>query len=201
MRCWKRRAISRRSLHAWSGRYTSLRANICRCLLQRLRSPLHGLPSPALCFLNPAQETVKDGNIFRGWDGYLGKQASSGAIRRINRFREADRMFSASSVTSGQASTFNNTGAAATNKVWAHALVTLNHIEPSHVMARDVVHIVRGAFLRVLVVVLSSLLLVSDCSQMFICAYFPGGRKQQLWYECEGEEQARRRWRAQARSR
>lgn len=52
------------------------------------------------------QETVKDGNILRGWDGYLGKQASSGAIRRINRFREADRMFSASSVTSGQASTF-----------------------------------------------------------------------------------------------
>ena len=58
------------------------------------------------------QETVKDGNIFRGWDGYLGKQASSGAIRRINRFREADRMFSASSVTSGQASSF--TAAAAT---------------------------------------------------------------------------------------
>ena len=53
------------------------------------------------------QETVKDGNILRGWDSYHGKQASSGAIRRINRFREADRMFSASSVTSGQASTFN----------------------------------------------------------------------------------------------
>jgi len=52
------------------------------------------------------EETLKDGNILRGWDGYLGKQASSGAIRRINRFREADRMFSASSVTSGQASTF-----------------------------------------------------------------------------------------------
>ena len=51
------------------------------------------------------QETVKDGNILRGWDSYLGKQASSGAIRRINRFREADRMFSGSSVTSGQAST------------------------------------------------------------------------------------------------
>ena len=53
------------------------------------------------------QETVKDGNILRGWDSYLGTQASSGAIRRINRFREADRMFSASSVTSGQVSTFN----------------------------------------------------------------------------------------------
>merc|ERR1712039_185571 len=52
------------------------------------------------------QETVKDGNILRGWDGYLGKQASSGAIRRINRFREADRMFSASSVTTGQQSAF-----------------------------------------------------------------------------------------------
>jgi len=39
----------------------------------------------------------------RGWDGYLGKQASSGAIRRINRYREADRMFSFSSVTTGQA--------------------------------------------------------------------------------------------------
>ena len=50
-----------------------------------------------------AQETVKDGNILRGWDSYLGKQASSGAIRRINRFREADRLFSASSLTSGQA--------------------------------------------------------------------------------------------------
>jgi hypothetical protein len=56
------------------------------------------------------QETVKDGNILRGWDSYLGKQASSGAIRRINRFREADRMFSASSVTSGQTSSFNATG-------------------------------------------------------------------------------------------
>ena len=52
------------------------------------------------------QETVKDGNILRGWDGYLGKQASSGAIRRINRFREADRMFSASSVTSSGQSGF-----------------------------------------------------------------------------------------------
>jgi hypothetical protein len=48
------------------------------------------------------QETVKDGNILRGWDGYLGKQASSGAIRRINRFREADRLFSASSATAQQ---------------------------------------------------------------------------------------------------
>lgn len=52
---------------------------------------------------------MKDGNILRGWDGYLGTQASSGAIRRINRFREADRMFSSSSVTSGQASTFTAT--------------------------------------------------------------------------------------------
>jgi len=48
------------------------------------------------------QETVKDGNILRGWDGYLGKQASSGAIRRINRFREADRLFSQSSATAQQ---------------------------------------------------------------------------------------------------
>lgn len=48
------------------------------------------------------QETVKDGNILRGWDSYLGKGASSGAIRRINRFREADRLFSGSSVTSGK---------------------------------------------------------------------------------------------------
>jgi len=62
------------------------------------------------------QETVKDGNILRGWESYLGKQASSGAIRRINRFREADRMFSASSVTSGQASTFSGTAAAASTK-------------------------------------------------------------------------------------
>lgn len=61
-----------------------------------------------------AQETVKDGNILRGWEGYMGQQASSGAIRRINRFREADRMFSASSLTSGQASTFAAGGAAGT---------------------------------------------------------------------------------------
>ena len=47
------------------------------------------------------QETLKEGNILRGWEGYLGTQSSSGAIRRINRFREADRMFSGSSVTSG----------------------------------------------------------------------------------------------------
>jgi len=60
------------------------------------------------------QETVKDGNILRGWEGYMGQQASSGAIRRINRFREADRMFSASSLTSGQASTFAAGGAAGT---------------------------------------------------------------------------------------
>merc|ERR1719316_2357663 len=53
------------------------------------------------------QETVKDGNILRGWDGYLGKQASSGAIRRINRFREADRLFSASSATSAQSAAFS----------------------------------------------------------------------------------------------
>tara|TARA_B110001452_G_C14982847_1_gene343551 strand:- start:7 stop:300 length:294 start_codon:yes stop_codon:yes gene_type:complete len=53
-----------------------------------------------------SQETLKDGNILRGWEGYLGKQASSGAIRRINRFREADRMFSASSVTSGATAAF-----------------------------------------------------------------------------------------------
>ncbi|KAL1500569.1 hypothetical protein AB1Y20_013224 [Prymnesium parvum] len=58
------------------------------------------------------EETLKDGNILRGWDGYLGKQASSGAIRRINRFRDSDRMFSASSVTSGQASAFTAAKAA-----------------------------------------------------------------------------------------
>ena len=61
----------------------------------------------ALAFFR-SQETVKDGNILRGWDSYQGGTGqSSGAIRRINRFREADRMFSASSVTSGQQSTFN----------------------------------------------------------------------------------------------
>ena len=59
------------------------------------------------------QETLKDGNILRGWEGYLGKQASSGAIRRINRFREADRMFSASSVTSGSNATFTGKATAA----------------------------------------------------------------------------------------
>jgi chromatin modification-related protein EAF6 len=46
------------------------------------------------------EETLEMGNILRGWDGYLGTQNSSGAIRRINRFRESDRFFSASSVTS-----------------------------------------------------------------------------------------------------
>ena len=74
------------------------------------------------------QETVKDGNILRGWDGYLGKGASSGAIRRINRFREADRMFSASSVTSGQASTFNKQ---ADSKVCAAAGVPPSARPPS----------------------------------------------------------------------
>ena len=69
--------------------------------LRRIEKQIYDLEGEYL------QETVKDGNILRGWDSYLGKQASSGAIRRINRFREADRMFSASSVTSGQASTFN----------------------------------------------------------------------------------------------
>ena len=72
-------------------------------------TPRH-MPSSPGVLTNGHQETLKDGNILRGWDGYLGKQASSGAIRRINRFREADRMFSASSVTSGQASTFATAG-------------------------------------------------------------------------------------------
>ena len=69
--------------------------------LRRIEKQIYDLEGEYL------QETVKDGNILRGWDSYMGKQASSGAIRRINRFREADRMFSASSVTSGQASTFS----------------------------------------------------------------------------------------------
>ena len=62
--------------------------------LRRIEKQIYDLEGEYL------QETVKDGNILRGWDSYHGKQASSGAIRRINRFREADRMFSASSVTS-----------------------------------------------------------------------------------------------------
>lgn len=49
------------------------------------------------------EETLQASNILRGWDGYLGTQNSSGAIRRINRFREADRLFSMSSVTSNAA--------------------------------------------------------------------------------------------------
>merc|ERR1712070_191426 len=61
------------------------------------------------------QETLKDGNALRGWDGYLGKQASSGAIRRINRYREADRMFSFSSVTTGQAAYVTKAAAAQAN--------------------------------------------------------------------------------------
>ena len=75
--------------------------------LRRIEKQIYDLEGEYL------QETVKDGNILRGWDSYHGKQASSGAIRRINRFREADRMFSASSVTSGQASTFNAASQAA----------------------------------------------------------------------------------------
>ena len=59
------------------------------------------------------QETVKDGNILRGWEGYLGTQASSGAIRRINRFREADRLFSGSSATAPPATGFERKGNAA----------------------------------------------------------------------------------------
>ena len=58
------------------------------------------------------QETLKEGNILRGWEGYLGTQSSSGAIRRINRFREADRMFSGSSCTSGASASFGPAEAA-----------------------------------------------------------------------------------------
>ena len=58
------------------------------------------------------QETLKEGNILRGWEGYLGTQSSSGAIRRINRFREADRMFSGSSCTSGASASFGPAKAA-----------------------------------------------------------------------------------------
>lgn len=74
------------------------------------------------------QETLKDGNILRGWDGYLGKQASSGAIRRINRFREADRMFSASSVTSGQASTFTAAKVSSARRASPHGGTPATHV-------------------------------------------------------------------------
>merc|ERR1712216_1049892 len=33
------------------------------------------------------QDTLHTGNVVCGWDGYLGTRKSSGAIRRINRFR------------------------------------------------------------------------------------------------------------------
>mmetsp|Transcript_10623 Transcript_10623/g.27556 ORF Transcript_10623/g.27556 Transcript_10623/m.27556 type:complete len:115 (-) Transcript_10623:275-619(-) len=59
------------------------------------------------------EETLQNGNILRGWDGYLGTQNSSGAIRRINRFRESDRLFSASSVTSNAVAAGNKAAAAA----------------------------------------------------------------------------------------
>ncbi|KAG8468678.1 hypothetical protein KFE25_013761 [Diacronema lutheri] len=55
------------------------------------------------------EETLEMGNILRAWDGYLGTQNSSGAIRRINRFRESDRLFSASSVTSNAVAAGNKT--------------------------------------------------------------------------------------------
>lgn len=86
-----------RQIYDLEGEYLQARALPC-VPSQPEQPPEQQSPCP--------QETLKDGNILRGWDGYLGKQASSGAIRRINRFREADRMFSASSVTSGSASTF-----------------------------------------------------------------------------------------------
>ena len=78
------------------------------CSATTLCHHFHGTCDATLVHCLWTQETLKDGNILRGWDGYLGNQASSGAIRRINRFREADRMFSASSMTSGQASTFTS---------------------------------------------------------------------------------------------
>lgn len=59
------------------------------------------------------EETLEMGNILRAWDGYLGTQNSSGAIRRINRFRESDRLFSASSVTSNAVAAGNKAAAAA----------------------------------------------------------------------------------------
>ncbi|KAJ1617523.1 histone acetyltransferase subunit NuA4-domain-containing protein [Pavlovales sp. CCMP2436] len=58
------------------------------------------------------EETLELGNILRAWDGYLGTQNSSGAIRRINRFRESDRLFSASSVTSNAVAAGNKATAA-----------------------------------------------------------------------------------------
>ena len=69
------------------------------------------------------QETVKDGNVFRGWDGYLGLGASSGAIRRINRFREADRLFSASSATSASAVPSGRAGEGAASSSKVNALI------------------------------------------------------------------------------
>jgi len=63
------------------------------------------------------EETLEMGNILRGWDGYLGTQNSSGAIRRINRFRESDRLFSASSVTSSAVSAGSKAATAAGGSV------------------------------------------------------------------------------------
>lgn len=60
------------------------------------------------------EETLEMGNILRAWDGYLGTQNSSGAIRRINRFRESDRLFSASSVTSNAVAAGNKAAAVTT---------------------------------------------------------------------------------------
>lgn len=94
-----------KQIYDLEGEYLQVHARGQNSIAIHLLSHCQHACAAQICAL---QETVKDGNILRGWDGYLGKQASSGAIRRINRFREADRMFSASSVTSGQASTFSS---------------------------------------------------------------------------------------------
>jgi len=74
--------------------------------LARVETQLYDLEGTYL------EETLEMGNILRGWDGYLGTQNSSGAIRRINRFRESDRLFSASSVTSNAVAAGNKAAAA-----------------------------------------------------------------------------------------
>jgi len=45
------------------------------------------------------QDTKNIGNILLGWDGYLSYRGS-GAVRRPMKFKESDRLFSLSSVTS-----------------------------------------------------------------------------------------------------
>eukprot|EP00128_Syssomonas_multiformis_P011692 Colp12_sorted_trinity150504_noHs@5383 len=49
------------------------------------------------------EDTALYGNVIRGWDGYLTKQAGSAETHRGHKLKESDRLFSNSSCTSKKA--------------------------------------------------------------------------------------------------